>query len=110
MCSMSQLCGHVKEPSNLVIFSGFDANSSRRVKKVLIFDIYRQNVILWDYVSDRWKTKKIEGLQDIFAECEEQRFHEYWRPGQKSCRNMFSGNLKSYFVFIIGFMYYSLCK
>ena len=57
------------------------ARSSGWRTKWLTTDIYRHNVILWDYVAGRWE-KKIESYHDIFAEREKQRSDEKRRPEQ----------------------------
>jgi hypothetical protein len=56
------------------------AKLSRWTTKGLITDKYQNNVILWDYVSGRWK-KKIESYHDIFLEREKQRSDESKRIG-----------------------------
>ena len=48
--------------------------------KGLITDKHKNKVILWDYVSGRWK-KKMESYHDIFLEREKQRSDESKRIG-----------------------------
>ena len=56
------------------------AKSSRWTKKGLKTDEYQNKVILWNYISGRWK-KKLESYHDIFLERENQRSDESKRIG-----------------------------
>jgi len=56
------------------------AKLSRWTAKRLITEKYQNKVILWDYVSGRWK-KKLESYHDIFLEREKQRSDESKRIG-----------------------------
>jgi len=55
------------------------AKSSGLTTKWLTTDIYRHNVILWDYVAGRWK-KKIKCYHEIFVEHEKHRSDESKGP------------------------------